>query len=231
MNLKKFAMIYPSYLTEHECDTIQAFSERYEEVVSGTGNNENDPDAESFQNNNQGNVDDNIRQSDVRWLIHNEFPFEISDKIEKGINMASADAGWLHQWDYVEHHQYTTYRHRPDARVTGDFYTWHTDSSDEPQSAGGKYRKLSSTIQLSNPEDYEGGLFQWIEPRGMFDMLRNSESLQTVSVDEFIQTVPFSGKERGSLIVFPSFVHHQVTPVTRGTRVSLVSWFHGQPYV
>ena len=32
-------------------------------------------------------------------------------------------------------------------------------------------------------------------------------------------------------IIFPSFVHHQVQPVTRGTRVSLVSWYHGQPYV
>ena len=229
MNLRKYAMIYPSYLSQHECDTIQTFSERYEEVVSGIGQKNDDVDAEELQE--QGQVDDNIRQSDVRWLIHEEFPLEIAQKIEKGINMASADAGWLHQWDYVEHHQYTTYRHRPDARVTGDFYTWHTDSSDEAQSDGGKYRKLSSTIQLSHPDEYEGGLFQWIEPRGMFDMLRNNQNLQSVSVDEYIQTVPFSGKERGSLIVFPSFVHHQVTPVTRGTRISLVSWFHGHPYV
>ena len=229
MNLKQYAMIYPSYFTQHECDRITQFSQRYEEVNAGIGQKGDDPDEE--RSSDQGSIDDSIRQSDVRWLIHEEFPEDIATKIEDGINMASVDADWLHQWDYVEHHQYTTYRHRPEARVQGDFYTWHTDSGDSEQSHGGRYRKLSSTIQLSNPEDYEGGNFQWIEPKGMFDMLRNNETLQSVNVDDYIKTVPFSGKERGTLIVFPSFVHHQVKPVTRGTRISLVSWFHGHPYV
>ena len=229
MNLKQYAMIYPSYFTQHECDRITQFSQRYEEVNAGIGQKGDDPDEE--RSSDQGSIDDSIRQSDVRWLIHEEFPEDIATKIEDGINMASVDADWLHQWDYVEHHQYTTYRHRPEARVQGDFYTWHTDSGDSEQSDGGRYRKLSSTIQLSNPDDYEGGNFQWIEPKGMFDLLRNNETLQSVNVDDYIKTVPFSGKERGTLIVFPSFVHHQVKPVTRGTRISLVSWFHGHPYV
>jgi len=91
-------------------------------------------------------------------------------------------------------------------------------------------RKLSSTIQLSHADEYEGGNFQWIEPAGLFDKLKSTGS-QNINVDPYIKTAPFSAKERGTLIVFPSFVHHQVTPVTRGTRVSLVSWYHGQPYV
>ena len=64
---------------------------------------------------------------------------------------------------HIENHQYTIYRHRPDAKVTGDFYTWHTDSGATAQSEGGRIRKISSTIQLSNQDEYEGGHFQWIE--------------------------------------------------------------------
>ena len=37
--------------------------------------------------------------------------------------------------------------------------------------------------------------------------------------------------EEGSIIVFPSFVEHRVTPVTEGIRYSLVSWFVGPLYV
>ena len=35
----------------------------------------------------------------------------------------------------------------------------------------------------------------------------------------------------GSVIVFPSSVEHRVSPVTKGTRYSLVTWFVGPPFV
>jgi hypothetical protein len=107
MNLRNYAMIYPSYFTEHECDRIVQFANRYEEVIGGVGQRTDDLDAPDVQE--QGTIDDSIRQSDIRWLIHEEFPEDLAKKIEDGINMASVDADWLHQWDYVEHHQYTTY--------------------------------------------------------------------------------------------------------------------------
>jgi predicted 2-oxoglutarate/Fe(II)-dependent dioxygenase YbiX len=37
-------------------------------------------------------------------------------------------------------------------------------------------------------------------------------------------------RPRGSIIVFPSHVYHQVTPVTKGTRYSLVAWNLGYPF-
>ena len=39
-----------------------------------------------------------------------------------------------------------------------------------------------------------------------------------------------SAREQGSIIVFPSFVYHQVTPVTRGMRHSLVGWIAGPTF-
>jgi PKHD-type hydroxylase len=56
--------------------------------------------------------------------------------------------------------------------------------------------------------DYEGGDF---EMRGLKDKVPRLEE--------------------GSIIVFPSFLEHRVTPVTEGIRYSLVTWFVGPPYV
>lgn len=80
------------------------------------------------------------------------------------------------------------------------FYDWHTDF------AGVRpLRKISISVQLSRPEDYDGGdleLMYGIRP-------------QTLD------------KTRGAFIAFPSFMLHRVTPVTRGTRWSLVAWILG----
>ena len=66
-------------------------------------------------------------------------------------------------------------------------------------------RKLSITIQLSDGIDYQGG-----------DLLLYPGAQAT--------TAP---KRLGQLVCFPSFVLHEVTPVTQGTRYSLVTWVHG----
>jgi PKHD-type hydroxylase len=81
------------------------------------------------------------------------------------------------------------------------FYDWHTDF------AGARpLRKLSISVQLSNSEDYEGGDLE----------------LQYGHVPEKLE------RARGTLIVFPSFTLHRVTPVTRGARWSLVAWILGK---
>jgi predicted 2-oxoglutarate/Fe(II)-dependent dioxygenase YbiX len=80
------------------------------------------------------------------------------------------------------------------------FYDWHTDF------AGLRpLRKLSISIQLSRPEDYDGG-----------------------DLELLYGTAPQRlDRARGSFLAFPSFMLHRVTPVTRGTRWSLVAWVLG----
>lgn len=34
-------------------------------------------------------------------------------------------------------------------------------------------------------------------------------------------------KTQGSLLIFPSYIHHRVLPVTKGTRITLAHWFLG----
>lgn len=69
-------------------------------------------------------------------------------------------------------------------------------------------RKLSISIQLTNPEDYEGGeLYLYDDDKG------------TVM-----------DKAQGTLIMFPSYVLHEVMPVTKGERNSLVTWVTGKQF-
>lgn len=80
------------------------------------------------------------------------------------------------------------------------FYDWHMDWGDVALD-----RKLSLTVQLSEPSDYDGGDLEF------------RYSNERVRAD----------RARGLIIAFPSFVLHRVTPVTRGTRYSLVVWLAG----
>ena len=48
-----------------------------------------------------------------------------------------------------------------------------------------------------------------------------------------LKPLPIMVKEvvpRGSIVVFPSFLYHEVKPITKGTRYSLVVWFIGKPF-
>ena len=82
-------------------------------------------------------------------------------------------------------------------------YGWHTDVS------SAIIRKFTCIMQLSEPDEYTGGELQ-------------------VNSDGIVNIVP---KKRGHIVVFPSYVIHQVTPVTSGSRQSLVSWVSGPGFV
>lgn len=70
------------------------------------------------------------------------------------------------------------------------------------------HRKLSCSIQLSDPNDYIGG-----------DLILDLDGFETPSASDL--------RQQGTVIFFPSFIPHQVTPVVYGKRHSLVAWFEG----
>ena len=77
-----------------------------------------------------------------------------------------------------------------------------------------KIRKISMTVNLTNPKNYAGGNLK-------FDFGHHNAKRFHVC-NEIRPT--------GSIIIFPSYTHHCVTPVTRGTRYSLVLWSLGKPW-
>tara|TARA_Y100001951_G_C11237093_1_gene238137 strand:+ start:205 stop:762 length:558 start_codon:yes stop_codon:yes gene_type:complete len=85
-------------------------------------------------------------------------------------------------------------------------YQWHTDNPDINLQTE-VIRKLSASIQLSDPSTYEGGEFQ----------LYNGET------EPIIPDI----KNQGSVIVFDARDWHRITPILSGMRYSLVMWAVG----
>lgn len=94
-------------------------------------------------------------------------------------------------------------------------FDWHVDVLNYDRTDYGALgdhleRKLSVTVNLSDPADYEGGELEFLN--GLGQLLTQPEL-----------------RERGSVVVFPSTVGHRVTPVTAGVRYALVGWMVGPP--
>jgi PKHD-type hydroxylase len=87
-----------------------------------------------------------------------------------------------------------------------EFYHRHVDLGFSEIDA---QRKLSVTVQLSDPNDYDGG-----------DLILYHISGGPVTAN----------REQGAITIFPSFISHEVTPVTRGIRYSLVAWTLGPAF-
>ena len=220
MQLLNYLYGLPGYFTEEECNTlidIANNSKIDEGKVGDVSNKQND-----------GNIVDEVRSSSIVWFHEGMMPAHLEQKIENAMQECLRETNWNFQISYRQAYQYTIYN-APEItkKKKGDFYTWHQDSGPR-LNEDGQLRKLSFTLQLSNPDDYEGGYFQWLEPDHAFDrMLDNA----TIDMTDAIKTLPYSVKEKGSIFFFPSFVHHQVTPVTRGQRKSFVGWCVGNQYV
>ena len=93
--------------------------------------------------------------------------------------------------------QFMVYHHHD-----GGHFGWHMDVG--PRTP----RKLSLTLQLTDPSRYQGGDLQFF-------------------TGDMVRAAP---RDRGMLIAFPSYMVHQVTPVTAGTRKSIVAWVSGPQF-
>lgn len=162
-------------------DNIIKLGESRPKVAAETGGGED------------GAVSD-YRKSDVSWIEESNDSIWLYDKIAEYAMIANKEMWNFDIWGYHDALQYTLYE------GNGGHYDWHADLGPHISN-----RKLSCVLQLSNPEEYEGGDLQ-------------------MNVGGQILTVP---RERGLLCFFPSFILHRVTPLTGGLRRSLVTWLCG----
>jgi PKHD-type hydroxylase len=230
MILNNYMFTAPEFFTREEVAQIHQHAKGIPLDLGRTGNGQmNDPDR--APDSVDMSVAAEIRQSKVKWFLGQDPRYRMPDNIMEKINEIVAqgmdECGWNFNLSWIENFQYTIYDYEPDL-PTGDFYTWHTDHGGESiMSMEGmpEHRKISMTIQLSDPLDYEGGKFQWLEPNPQFDKIKFGD--KKLDIDKAVRTLPFSAQAIGSICLFPSWLYHQVTPVTRGTRVSIVGWYNG----
>jgi PKHD-type hydroxylase len=175
-----------------------------------------------------------VRDSQVAWF-NDQWLYDL---IWPYLETANHEAGWDWDIDWAESFQFTKYD-------KNGLYGWHNDGGSDhngkyiladkcliekhkkegtklpniytdDEAFAGKVRKISMTLNLSNPEDFEGGKLK-------FDLGKTHDTGVDIWECEELKT-------KGSMIFFPSFLPHTVTPITKGTRYSLVLWALGKPW-
>ena len=151
----------------------------------------------------QSGNDQSIRRSKVSWLGHHDVPW-LYHRLEWVAQQLNGKFYQFDLWGFDEDMQFTLYE-----GTDQGFYNWHLDMYNDVKNGidQRRPRKLSMTIQLDDPSTYEGG-----------DLLIHNGTEQVAP------------KDLGQAVVFPSYVLHKVTPVTKGIRRSLVVWITGPQF-
>jgi PKHD-type hydroxylase len=210
MNLQNYYYYFQNALTPRFCDELVKYGKLQQEQIALTGGqtekvNKGKPLDDKDILDLKKKRDSNIAWLNDRWIYKEIQPF---------IHQANRLANWNFDWDFSESCQFTKYG-------PGQHYGAHCDSWESPYANAdnkdtfGKIRKLSVTCSLSDPSEYEGGELEF--------QFRNQDD--PTPKKKCVEILP-----RGSICVFPSFVWHEVKPVTKGVRYSLVIWSLGYPF-
>jgi|TARA_R100000656_G_C3938277_1_gene126195 PKHD-type hydroxylase len=141
--------------------------------------------------------DKKIRKSSIVFLHHEDGLGPFFQELTSAVVSLNKQFYNFHISAFSEGLQFTHYK------APGQKYGKHFD-----RGPNGIIRKLSVSIQLSDPTKYKGG------------------DLNLYEGEDPIKTL----RDQGALNAFPSFFIHEVTPVTKGERFSLVAWVTGDPF-
>jgi PKHD-type hydroxylase len=167
--------------TDSELDTIIALGNQAHEHKAMTG----------------AGLNEEYRNSRVSWLYPNEYTYWIYERLAGVVTSMNEQFFRFDLDGFFQGFQFTKYS------APGQHYDWHVD-----RGPNHGVRKLSISLQLSDPADYEGGELE-------IKLGKDEQSIE---------------RTRGMITLFPSFMLHRVTPVTEGTRYSLVAWVSGPPF-
>jgi len=184
---KQDVAYWEGFLSDEEINLILSLPEWFSVSGAAVG----DPSAMA--------VNEQIRRSDVSWLNPRPEVAAIYEKLGQVVSEVNRQFFGFDLSGFYEPAQLTYYN-----GAQNGHYDWHVDSGPSITP-----RKLSMSLLLSNPSEFEGGEFQ----------------VKTVNNEEqTLETV------RGRAWFFPSYTLHRVAPVTKGVRRSLVLWVGGPAF-
>lgn len=203
----------PNFLSDSEINQIFDLSKEKEFIDAAVGNKLNKEENHNLLtdhkiiNPNVGIVK-SMRETNLKWFSLDKNSNWLFKKIIQCINETNVN-NYGYILKFVEDFQFAEYTSK-----TKGFYDKHVDCGNRFEIKNFvDIRKLSFSIQLSDSSDYEGGELKFYT--GKKSIYTNKEEGNTAK------------KDKGTIILFPSHVLHEVTPVTKGTRYSLVSWVQG----
>lgn len=146
------------------------------------------------------NKDPDIRRADLVWLDNVADTSWVMDQMIDLIRVANRETFGFDLTEFGESVQVAHY----DSARKGHF-DWHSDIGDGRLA---RKRKLTLVAQLSEPDSYTGGALE---------VMPSSHAVT-------------AQRARGTVTIFPSYLLHRVTPVTRGSRTSMTVWAHGPAF-
>ena len=165
--------------------------------IIASGRAQKPQEAQVGMNKPGGGTDTKKRVTTISWI-----PFKEMGHMYQDLNLFIQKTNENHfgfgDIRVTENAQFTEY-------PEGGFYDWHMDC-DVNMTHEPPVRKISMTVLLNDPSEFEGGHLELMAP-GKFAELK-----------------------QGHAIIFASFLNHRVNPVTRGIRQSLVVWFGGKSF-
>ena len=180
---------FKSYFSKQQCEEILQMAESV-------------PQQEAYVGVNGGELTDpENRRSGIRFLNNGDWRFQsLFDELWKTAIQANRDFFNIHvtKLDFVQLAEY-------DSAYQGEYKEHHDVFwlNNDPM----YHRKLSAIIQLTDPNEYEGGDFELVDTS-------NYPPAEDI-------------RQQGTVIFFPSFFRHKANPVIRGVRHSIAAWFEG----
>ena len=196
--------VFPRAISKKECEKLLDYCIKNTELKEASVLNKGQSDADDVR---IGRTDPSIRITDIAFV-------EPDGNEDNRVNELA--------WDFLNEANTRQFNFKINsfqlvqfARYRdGGHYGWHRDVNESAISPNGEMRKLSLTLCLTDSKEYEGGELQFF----------NGERPEKQMVINDIQ-------DQGSVIVFDSRDWHRVTPVTKGTRYSLVCWSVGPNFL
>lgn len=197
----------PTFLSHEKCDEILETIKTSEQGTTGCVG-DMDEDGNHLEN----QIIPNVRKTTEYYLLpqkDNEFrPDQPNNDWNWLLNKISTIVNMIN--DKIYHFDIET----NDGELKmieyekGGHYTWHADFNPGICSL----RKLVAIVQLTDPSEYEGGEVQF--------GIQDKHTKEWYSMNQL----------KGSLTIFPTFLSHNVTPVTKGTRYVIQELFVGNHF-
>ena len=146
----------------------------------------------------EGAHDTKKRVTTISWIPFKVLP-QMYKIVERTMKQVNGNHFGYDGMQITEPAQFTEY-------PKGGFYDWHMDADVNCQFEP-PIRKISMTILLSNPSEFEGGDLEFLT--------EGNKPPQLI---------------QGQAIFFCSLLRHRVAKVKKGVRRSLVMWFGGPPF-
>lgn len=194
---KKYIALLPELTAYREVVVLKQYFTQFEcESIINIGNKIQLHPGRVLGSGDKFVVDSSLRSVSAGTIYYNKETSWIFEKLEDVVNKVNKLSYQFKLISFGEGLQFIRY-------TPGGHYVWHKDFGKNKLSK----RKLSITVQLTDPSEYEGG------------------ELEFQYGKRFV-----ASKDLGTAIIFPSFELHRVQPIKSGLRHVLVGWMSGPSF-